>query len=162
MGNFDDYEFFGGIYHCFRDIQSSCYASALASIYVQWSTMNAAAIMSLIKDLSKYFAMYPLSGRNMKHNILLDVTIKASAIFQQSFFELPSPPKLKDIQTKISHYDSSIQCPHEVADLLQMLNAKCGLENINYVCLKVLGCHRYHITLGGVWDDNGWVFLSLF
>ena len=141
MGNFDDYEFFGGIHHCFRDTQCSCYASASASIYVPWSTTNAAAIMSSIDTLSKCFAIYPLSGRNMKHNILLDVTIKAQENYQNDFFELSSP-KLKEIQSEISHYDKSIQCPSEVTDLLHMLNSKYGLENIKYVCLKVLGCHH--------------------
>ena len=77
----------------------------------------------------------------MKHNILLDVTIKAHEIHQNDFFELSSP-KLKEIQSEISHYDKSIQCPAEITDLLQMLNSKYGLENINYVCLKVLGCHH--------------------
>ena len=141
MGNFDDYEFFGGIHHCFRDTQCSCYASASASIYVPWSTMNAAAIMSSIDTLSKCFAIYPLSGRNMKHSILLDVTIKAQENYQNDFFELSST-KLKEIQSEISHYDKSIQCPSEVTDLLHMLNSKYGLENIKYVCLKVLGCHH--------------------
>ena len=70
------------------------------------------------------------------------MTIKASEIFQQSSFEQPSPPNLKDIQSKISHYDMLIQCPPEVNDLLQMLNTKHGLDNINYVCLKVLACHH--------------------
>ena len=141
MGNFDDYEFFGGIHHCFRDTQCSCYASASASIYVPWSTTNAAAIMSSIDTLSKCFAIYPLSGRNMKHSILLDVTIKAQENYQNDFFELSST-KLKEIQSEISHYDKSIQCPSEVTDLLHMLNLKYGLENIKYVCLKVLGCHH--------------------
>ena len=92
MGNFDDYEFFGGIHHCFRDTQCSCYASASASIYVPWSTTNAAAIMSLMEELSKYFATYPFSGRNMKHNILLDVTTKAGEVNEQYSLNLPSPP----------------------------------------------------------------------
>ncbi len=92
MGNFDAYELFDGVYHCFGDTQISCYASASASIYVPWSTTNAAAIMSSIEELSKYFAIYPLSGLNMKHNILLDVTIKARELNQEYLFELHSPP----------------------------------------------------------------------
>ena len=86
--------------------------------------MNAAAIMSLINELSEYFAIYPLYGRNMKHNILLDMTTKADELNEQYSFNLPSPPKLKDIQTRISHYDLLIQCPSEVSALLQMLNSK--------------------------------------
>ena len=142
MGNFDAYELFDGVYHCFGDTQISCYASASASIYVPWSTTNAAAIMSSIEELSKYFAIYPLSGLNMKHNILLDVTIKAREIHQEYHFELSCPPKLKDIQNRISHFDKSLLCTYEVADLLQKLNTRYGLGNIRYVCLKILGCHH--------------------
>ena len=119
--NFDDYDFFGGIHQCFQDTQSSCYASASGSIYVPWSTMNATAIVSLINEFSEYVAIYPHS--DMKHKILLDVTTKAGELNKKYSFNLPFPPKLKDIQTKISHYDLLIQCPPEVTDLLQMLHS---------------------------------------
>ena len=127
MSNYDDYEFFGGIHHCFHDTQSSCYTSASASIYVPWSTMNAVEIMSLINELSEYFAIYPLFGRNMKHNILLDVTIKASELHEQHSFELPSPQKLKDIQNKVSHYDS-------FNVLLKLLTCfRCLIQNMVWI-----------------------------
>ena len=54
--------------------------------------MNAAAIMSSINELSENFAIYPLSARNMKHNILLDVTTKAGEVNEQYSLNLPSPP----------------------------------------------------------------------
>ena len=173
MGNFDAYELVDGVYHSFGDTQISCYASASASVYVPWSTTNAAAIMSSIEELSKYFAIYPLSGLNMKHNILLDVTIKAREIHQEYHFELSCPPKLKDIQNRVSHFDKSLQCTYEVADLLQKLNTRYGLGNIRYVCLKILGCHHksfavtqqlegFGMTVGGFFfprfdkdDDSG-------
>ena len=142
MGNFDAYELVDGVYHSFGDTQISCYASASASVYVPWSMTNAAAIMSSIEELSEYFAIYPLSGLNMKHNILLDVTIKAREIHQEYHFELSCPPKLKDIQNRVSHFDKSLQCTYEVADLFQKLNTSYGLGNIRYVCLKILGCHH--------------------
>ncbi|MEY3153138.1 MAG: hypothetical protein RLZZ333_1735 [Bacteroidota bacterium] len=65
MGTFDDYELFEGVYHCYRNTQSTCYLSASASIYVPWTAENAAAIVSSIDKLSKYFAIYPLIGMNM-------------------------------------------------------------------------------------------------
>ncbi len=139
MGRFHDYELFDGVYHCFEDTQSTCYTSASASIYVPWSTTNAAAIISSISELSKYFAIYPLTTMNMKHNILLDVTIKANEIQNQYFFQMDFPPLLKGIQNMVAKCNESIQCPSEVTYILQMLNNKYGLDNIWYVCLKVLG-----------------------
>ena len=85
MGTFDDYELFEGVYHCLGDTQFPCYTSASASIYVPWSASNAGAIISLVKELSKYFAIYPLIGMQMKQNILLDVTIKANEISRDFF-----------------------------------------------------------------------------
>ncbi len=85
MGTFDDYELFEGVYHCLGDTQFPCYTSASASIYVPWSATNAGAIISSIKELSKYFAIYPLTGMQMKQNILLDVTIKANQL-RRDFF----------------------------------------------------------------------------
>lgn len=155
MGNFDAYELFDGVYHCLRDSQVSCYASASASIYVPWSTTNAAAIMSSIEKLSKYFAIYPLSGLNMKHNILLDVTNKARELNQEYFFEMHSPPTLKDIQNRVSHFDKSLLCTNEVTDLLQMLNTRYGLDNIRYVCLKILGCHHESFSVTQQFEGFG-------
>ncbi len=66
MGVFDDYELFEGVYHCFGNTQCPCYTSAFAGIYVPWCATNADAIISLIDVLSKYFAIYPLTGMNMK------------------------------------------------------------------------------------------------
>lgn len=34
MGNFDDYEYFDGVYHEFGDTESPCYTGASGSIYV--------------------------------------------------------------------------------------------------------------------------------
>ena len=79
---------------------------------------------------------------NMKHNILLDVTIKANEIQNQYFFQMDSPPLLKGIQNMVAKFNESIQCPPEVTYILQMLNNKYGLDSIRYVCLKVLGCHH--------------------
>ena len=74
MGRFDDNELSDGVYHCFGDTQSTCYTSASANIYVPWSATNATAIISLIDVLSKYFAIYPLTGMNMKQTFYLMVS----------------------------------------------------------------------------------------
>ncbi len=85
-GTFDEYELFEGVYRCLGDTQSTCYTSASASIYVPWSAINATAIISLIDVLSKYFEIYPLTGLQMKQNILLDVTIKANELSTKFIF----------------------------------------------------------------------------
>ena len=85
MGTFDDHELFEGVYHSLGDTQMPCYASASASIYVPWSATNAGAIISLVKELSEYFTIYPLTGMQMKQNILLDVTTKANKLSRLPF-----------------------------------------------------------------------------
>ena len=80
LGISDNYELFDRVYHCFGDTQPTCYMSASASIYVSWSTTNAAAIISSISELSNYLVIYPMTAMNMKHKILPDVTIKATKI----------------------------------------------------------------------------------
>ncbi len=145
MGIFDDYEL-EGVYHCLGDTQCPCYTSASASIYVPWSATNAGAVISLIEVLSKYFAIYPLTGMNMKQNILLDATIKANELHSQYYFEMDSPPQLKSIQNMVARHNEFLQCPPEVTYILQLLNDKYGLNNVDYVCLKVLGCHDASYT----------------
>jgi hypothetical protein len=102
----------------------------------------------------------------MKHNILLDVTIKARELNQEYLFELSSPPTLKDIQNKVSRFDKSLQCTREVTSRLQMLNTRYDLDNIRYVCLKVLGCHHesFAVTqqLEGFGMTEGGFFLPSF
>ncbi len=86
MGTFDDYELFEGVYHCLGDTKSTCYTSACDSIYVLRAETNAGAVISSIDVLSKYFAIYPLTGMKMKQNILLDVTIKANELSTEHYF----------------------------------------------------------------------------
>ena len=58
------------------------------------------------------------------------------------FFRMDPPPSLKSIQNMVARYNESLQCPPDVTNNLQLLNNKYGLNNIEYVCLKVLGCHH--------------------
>ena len=142
MGTFADYELFEGVYHCYRNTQSTCYTSASASIYVPWTAENAAAIVSSIDKLSKYFAIYPLMGMNMKQSILLDVTIEANELQPTYYFKMDSPPKFSEIQNVVASHNYSLRCPSEVTNILQLLNDKYGLNNVDYVCFKVLGRHH--------------------
>ncbi len=130
MGRFHDYELFDGVYHCFGDTQSTCYTSASASIYVPWSTTNSAAIISSISELLKYFAIYPLTTMNMKHNILLDVTIKANEIQNQYFFQMDSPPLLKSILYMVAKFNESIQVL-----LKSPTFSRCWTTNIDWIIL---------------------------
>ena len=52
------------------------------------------------------------------------------------------PPSLKIIQNMVARHNESLQCPPDFTNNLQMLNDKYGLNNVDYVCLKVLGCHH--------------------
>ena len=142
MGKFDDYELFEGVYHCFKNTQSTCYTSASASIYVPWTAENAAAIVSSINKLSKYFAIYPLIGMNVKQSILLDVTFEANELQPTFYFKMDSPPKFSEIQNVVARHNDSLQCPPEVTSILKLLNEKYGLNNVDYVCFKVLGRHH--------------------
>lgn len=159
MGKFDDYTKFSGLHHCIGNEQLTCYASASASIYVPWTTTNAAAIISSINILSQYFAIYPLSSKDMRHNILFDVTITANVFQSTQYFDMTSP-KLKVIQNEVAKFSSSLTCPLEVGEMLHLLDDRFGLENIGYVCFKVLGCRHasyssstctkgFGMTLGG-------------
>jgi len=142
MGTFDDYNLFEEVYHCDGVNQYPCYTSASASIYVPWSATNAGAIISSIDVLSKYFAIYPLTGMQMKQNILLDVSFKANSLCRKLLFQMESPPSLKSIQNMVAKHNRSLQCPPDVTKILLLLNDKYGLKNIDYVCFKVLGCHH--------------------
>ena len=142
MGTFDDYELFEGVYHCLGNTQLPCYTSASASIYVPWSATNAGAIISSIEVLSKYFAIYPLNGKTLKQSILLDVTFKANDLQALFYYEMHPPPQLRVIQNEVAKNNESLQCPPYVTNNLHLLNDKYGLNNIDYVCLKVLGCHH--------------------
>lgn len=92
--------------------------------------------------LTQYFTIYPLTGMNIRHSILLGVTIRASDHSNQFSFQIDSPPKLKRIQSIIAKFNESIHCPPEVTHFLQMPNKRYDLDNLGYVCLKVLGYHH--------------------
>ncbi len=142
LGDFDNYEVFGGVYHCFGNEIMKCFTSDSAMVYVPWNVTNAASIVSCISVLSKYFAIFPMSEMSMRHNILLDVTRKANLLQDEYFFDLISPPKLKVIQNEVARFSSAMSCPSQVTGLLLLLDKKFGLDNIDYVCFKVLGCHH--------------------
>ncbi len=90
----------------------------------------------------KVFAIYPLNGKTLKQSILLDVTFKANDLQSKFYYEMDSPPKLRVIQNGAANNNECFQCPPDVTNNLQMLNNKYGLNNVDYVCVKVLGCHH--------------------
>ena len=92
MGDINDHEIHGGVNHCSGNTETPCYRCASASVFIPWTTTNAAAIMSSIYILSQCFAIYPISGYNMRQNSLLDVRIKANLI-QHDFFPQGGPSK---------------------------------------------------------------------
>lgn len=95
MRDFADYVYFDGAHHCFEDLNLFCYVSGLVSIYVPCNKVNAAAIISLIKKVSEYFAIYPLSLSTIRHNMLRDVSMKANVMPRQYKFGMLPPPKVE-------------------------------------------------------------------
>ncbi len=124
MGIFDDYELFEGVNHCLGNTQFPCYTRASASIYVPWSATHAGAIISSIHVLSKYFAIHPLNGMNLKQSILFNVSFKANDLQSKFYYKMDPPPQLWVIQNEVAKYNESLQCPPEVICILQLLNNK--------------------------------------
>lgn len=113
LGDLDNYEVFGGVYHCFGNEIMKCFTSDSAMVYVPWNVTNAASIVSCISVLSKYFAIFPMSEMSMRHNILLDVTRKANLLQDEYFFDLISPPKLKVFRMKLQAFPVQCHAPHK-------------------------------------------------
>ncbi len=92
MSNINSYEINDHFYHCSKNSQLPCDRSASANIYIPWTASNAAAIMRSIDVLFNIFQSTLFLGKNMKQNILLDVSNKANLIQTDFYFVRVTPP----------------------------------------------------------------------
>ena len=104
-----------------------------ASIYLPFNSTVAAMTMWNLSTLSKYFTIFPLSLDSMGNNVLFNLT------------------ELERLERRISSLPfGNVTIPtvmneaskHDLADRNGGHKKNHVLKNIDYLCLKVLGCHH--------------------
>ena len=117
-----------------------------ASIYLPFNSTVAAMTMWNLSTLSKYFAIFPLSLDSMGNNVLFNL-IELER-FERRTQSLPFGPSLPfgnvtipTVMNEASKYDLADRSGGHKKNL-HLLDSIYVLKNIDYLCLKVLGCHH--------------------
>ena len=111
-----------------------------ASIYLPWNNTVAATVTWNLKHLSKYLAMYPLQSQHMGNNILYNISW---SLCQEEQFDYLKFDQLTFYTVVNEASRNRLDDRFDVhARNLHLLDSMYGLGNIDYVCLKVLGCHH--------------------
>jgi len=151
LGNVTDYRTVPDVVHfCNGKAHNVCTNLVTsASIYLPWNNTVATTITWHLKQLSKYFAIYPLRSEQMSNNILFNVTwllCQEENIRDLKFVQLTFNTVMNEASKNNLHDQSGVH-----AENLHLLDSMFGLKNIDYVCLKVLGCHHdYYVDEGGI------------
>ena len=111
-----------------------------ASIYLPWTRTVAVTITWNLRYLSKYFAIFPMTCEQMGNNILYNVSwsLCQEEVFFDLTFDRLSLTKVKNEASKHQLFDRfDVHTKN-----LRLLDSIYGLGSIDYICLKVLGCHH--------------------
>ncbi len=111
-----------------------------ASIYLPFNSTVAAMTMWNLSTLSKYFTIFPLSLDSMGNNVLFNLTELERLerrIPSLSFGNVTIPT----VMNGASKYDLADRSGGHKKNL-HLLDSIYVLKNIDYLCLKVLGCHH--------------------
>jgi hypothetical protein len=153
LGKISDYRTVGDVVH-FCDSENHHVCTNLvssASIYLPWNNTVATTITWHLKHLSQYFAIYPLKSDQMNNNILFNVTwlmCQEDNLGDLKFDQLTFLTVMNEASKNKLDDRSGVH-----AENLHLLDSIYGLKNIDYVCLKVLGCHHSQYE-----DDGGIAF----
>ena len=111
-----------------------------ASIYLPWNKTVAVTLTWNLNVLSKYFAIFPLVADTMGNNILYNISwyLCQEEGFSDLHFDRLSLTKVRN-EASGNNLDDRFGVHMEN---LRLLDTVYGLGNIDYVCLKVLGCHH--------------------
>jgi hypothetical protein len=129
-----------------------------ASIYLPWNNTVATTITWNLKHLSQYFAIYPLKSEQMGNNILYNITwfmCQEENIADLKFDRLTFNTVINEASRNKLDDRFGVHARN-----LHLLDSIYGLKNIDYVCLKVLGCHHNQFEHDGLisfgWNCGGY------